>query len=239
MPDSRSVVTCLIVMGLLAPVRASAQALVAGWEGNASKGYVFAMPMFEIPEGNAAAVVLRGGVNYLYYDVPTDATTLRVSSPGAWLGAGLRLRGKRVAATVGPGFEVRRTVRKTSGRLIEREIERGLTAQGDMFAQISPRTVLSFLGSYGVANRYVWVRSGLRQQLSAYSPTRSVSWALLGDATFHGNQDQRVMQAGGGVEFGVRALASSIQFRSGTSRESTAATVRWRPYFGVGLYREF
>jgi len=93
------------------------------------------------------------------------------------------------------------------------------------------------LAGYGQANKYYWVRGGIKQQFSNY--------AQQGDTTFHagiemtkqGNNDLNSSQIGGVFEMAYPRSRASLQFRYGYSQSEYAdGTRNSGAYFGVGSY---
>jgi hypothetical protein len=222
----------------LLPGAAEGQELIAGWEGASGRGYAFLSPVLGVQLSQRHALVIRGAASYLYYEFPEAAGITDVTSPGAAAGLAYRLRGRRATATIGPGFELRRTTRQPSAGTRSRATERGLTAQGDIFFQPTPLTTLSLIASYGHANRYIWTRLGLKRQVTNPRFTEPAALGLGLEVTGQGNRDVRSYQAGAVFALDLVRASASLQLRGGYARLSYAdASKESRAYFGAGFYQ--
>jgi hypothetical protein len=213
--------------------------VVAGWEGSAGRGYTFVAPALTLHRSEQLSWILRGSLSYLYYDFPEAGGVTEVRSPGQSLGLALRYAAPRFTATVGPGYEVRQTRKDlaTGGEIDDNEY--GITLEGNVFIQATPRTVVSLLASYGEANEYYWARGGVKQQVGG-SGADAIAWHLGAELTSQGNEDVESRQLGGVLEAAFLRAQASLQLRAGYSRqENPDASRESDPYFGVGLYRAF
>jgi hypothetical protein len=237
----RSASACaLYVFLLVCAASASAQELVGGWEGERGRGYGFLMPSYSWGVTEEGSFVLRGSGSHLYYGTPEAGGETRVRSPGAALGVAWRWRTPKASFTLGPGYEVLWTTREPAGAPTEKETEHGFTVQGDVFFQATPLTNLNLIASYGHANRYVWVRGGVKRQMTNTDFRGPVSLILGLEGTGQGNSDLRTYQGGGLLELALPRLGGSMQFRAGYSREQFPDDTRnSRPYFGAGFYLGF
>lgn len=230
-------------VGLLvsAPVAAQVKTeFVGGWEGSSSRGYVFASPIFSGSLKGPWLWVARGSASYLYYDFPETGGRTRVRSPGQSVGIGLRYAGPRLTATFVPGYEIRQTSRDNTVTGEAKERERGMTAQGEVFFQATPRINMSGLVSYGKANKYLWSRVGVKRQLTNLDYTGPRSLHVGVEATKQGNDDGDAHQLGGVFEVGFPRSRASLQFRSGFQRITNPdGSEESDPYFGIGFYRGF
>jgi hypothetical protein len=229
-------------LGLLCllPAAGGGQELVAGWEGDLHRGYAFASPVLSAGLGAGHVLVLRGAASYLYYRFPEAAGPTHVRSPGLAAGLAWRLRGRRGSATIGPGFELRTTERRPAGAVRTRNLERGFTAQGDVFLQPTPLTTLIAIASYGHANRYVWARAGAKRQLTNTRFTSALALGLGIEVTAQGNADSRAWQAGALLALDLPRARTSLQLRGGYTRlryPGPGGPGESRPYMGVGFYR--
>jgi hypothetical protein len=216
------------------------QELIAGWEGDGSRGYAFASPVLSVGLGAHHALVLRGAVSYLYYGFPDSGGSTAVRSPGASAALGYRLRAARLSATLGAGYELRRTLRRPSVGPSSRFSEVGLTFQGEVFVQATPLTNVNAIVSYGDANRYLWARTGVKRQLTNTRFRGPVALAIGAEGTVQGNRDAHAYQAGLLVALEFPRARGSLQFRAGYTRlQYPDQTAESKPYFGVGLYRAF
>lgn len=232
--------TLALAFAALCPAPAAAQEIVGGWEGETKRGYGFFSPVFSWKMTDRSFFVLRGSGSYLYYRTPEVGGDTEVRSPGAALGVALRFRTPRVSLTIGPGYETRWTRRELAGGQTVRVTEHGVTAQGDIFFRATPLTNLNLIASYGDANEYVWVRGGLKRQISNKDFSGPVSLIIGVEGTGQGNDELRVYQAGGLFELGLPRTRGSLQFRGGFSRERFPnGTMNSRPYVGVGCYFGF
>ncbi|MBI4421366.1 MAG: cellulose biosynthesis protein BcsS [Gemmatimonadetes bacterium] len=219
---------------------ASGQELIAGWEGDRDRGYAFVNPVLSVRLGAHHALVVRGAASYLYYQFPDLSGPTRVTSPGLAAGVAYRVRGPRVTATIGPGFELRRTERRPMGGARARVTERGMTVQGDVFFQPTPLTSVSVIVSYGHANRYFWSRAGLKRQVTNTRFTGRMAWGLGVEGTAQGNEDARAYQVGALVALELLRARGSVQVRGGYTRLAyPSGTAEARPYAGAGTYWAF
>ncbi|MBI1954897.1 MAG: cellulose biosynthesis protein BcsS [Acidobacteria bacterium] len=225
---------------LLRPPGASAQEIVGGWEGDATRGYAFGMPVFSIGLTERNFLVLRGSGSHLYYTLPEVGGETEVSSPGANAGLAYRLRTPQVTFTLGPGYEMRWTRRRLADSSQVRETERGFNLQGDIFFQATPLTNLNAIVSYGEANEYLWSRAGIKRQVTNTEFQGPASLIFGMEGTAQGNDDIRVYQAGGLFEVAFPRARASLQFRGGYSQEQFPnGQINRRPYYGAGLYWAF
>jgi cellulose biosynthesis protein BcsS len=233
--------TVVAVLGCcLLPGTSRGQELIAGWEGDASRGYAFASPVFSVGVGGHQAIVLRTTGSYLYYSFPDSGGTTDVMSPGASATLGYRLRAGGLSTTLGAGYEVRRTLRRPSVGPSFRVNERGFTVQGELFFQATPLTNLNAIGSYGAANRYVWARAGVKRQVTNTHFQGPMAVAVGVEGTAQGNRDAHAYQAGTLIALEFLRAHGSLQLRAGYTRLQYADhAVESKPYFGVGLYRAF
>lgn len=217
---------------------AAAQDVVAGWEGDDRRGYVFVAPTAAVDVSPSQSLLLRVSASLLYYGSEADGPT-DVTAPGASVGIGYRFRTARVSAAVVGGYEVRR-IRRSSSILQPHAWERGGSASGELFVAATRLTQFSAMAAYGAANRYVWSRAGLKQQITNrdFSGPRAISLGL--EATAQGNRDVTTYQLGTVVEWTWLSAESSLQLRAGYGRsEFPDGREQNRPYLGVGLYRAF
>lgn len=229
-------------VAMLVSAQAAAQVkaeFVTGWEGSSARGYAFATPIFSFTRQGPWAGMVRASASYLYYELPGAGGTVEVRSPGQSVGIGLKYSSPRLSLGFGPGYEVRQKHSRTSTGEV-RERERGLTVQGEMFFQATPRTQFSTLLSYGKANEYFWGRAGLKRQLTNFDSSGPRSLHLGAEVTSQGNDESEADQLGGMFEVAFPRYRASLQIRSGHQRISYAdGSTQSGPYFGVGLYRGF
>jgi hypothetical protein len=216
--------------------RGIAQDIVAGWEGDNTRGYVFIAPTASVDLGSSQAILLRGTGSFLYYGSQADGPT-DVTAPGASAAVGYRVSGSRVNASVLAGFEERRIQRRLSGGRAY-DWEGGPSLSGELFVSASSLTQVSALANYGQANRYSWMRVGVKRQLSntTFTGKRAVSVGV--ELTGQGNRDVTQYQLGGVFELGWLSARSSLQIRTGYAKSIfTDASTEARPYLGIGIYR--
>jgi hypothetical protein len=213
--------------------------VVTGWEGSSSRGYAFVSPVFTAYHSEPISWLVRGSVNYLYYDFPEGAGKTKVRSPGESLGVAFRYSAPGITATIGPGYETRQTRRHLPSGAETKETEHGLLIQGDVFYHATPLTTLSLLGSYSGANDYVWVRAGAKRQMSNFKHEGSTTLHVGAELTGQGNQDSKSVQIGPVVEFAYPRVNASLQFRAGLERVEAGDSRYSRGYFGVGFYKGF
>lgn len=213
--------------------------VVGGWEGSSGRGYTFVQPSVTLHTVDQLSWILRGSLSYLYYDFPDAGGTMtQVRSPGASIGIAMRYAAPGFTVTVGPGYEARQTRRLAAGSETTVQ-ERGLTLDGNVFAQVAPRTMVSLLASYGAANKYHWARAGVKQQISGFGADVT-AWHVGGEATVQGNQDVKSRQLGGVIEAAFARGAGSLQLRAGYShRTNPDGSNKSEPYLGIGAYRAF
>ncbi len=236
----RSLALICLVGGWLLPSAASGQEFIAGWEGEASRGYAFASPVLSMRLGAHDALVVRGAASYLYYRFPDAGGPTDVTSPGIAGGLAYRVRSARLSATVGSGFELRQTLRRPAAGASSRTTERGLTIQGEVFFQATPLTNLNAIVSYDQANRYLWARSGVKRQLTNTRFTGPTALGLGAEITVQGNNDGQAYQAGAVLALDLLRARGSLQVRGGYARlQYPAGPSESRPYVGVGVYRAF
>lgn len=240
---TNAVCRAIACAGLLLSVQFPAWAgteFVGGWEGSSSRGYGFAGPMVSFGARGPWSWVARGSLSYLYYDLQEADGITEVRSPGQAVGVALRYSGPRVNASFGPGYEIRQTTRRSAARGEEKESERGLSAQGDVFFQATPRTNLSAILSYGAANQYFWGRVGAKRQLTNFDYSGPTALHAGIELTLQGNDESDAQQVGGVFEVAFPKSRASLQFRSGRSRiEFPDGAKQSENYFGIGLYRGF
>jgi hypothetical protein len=229
----------------LFPVQGRAQEVEAGWEGGAVSGYAFARPAVRIgPDGRHALILFATG-SYLYYHFPGRGGSTRVTSPGIGGALGYRLSTETVTATLGVGYEVRRTLQRSDNqalaqRFASRFRERGVTLEGDASIEPSPGTELTALVSWTGSDRYRWARAGFSRRLSGSHRDAALALRLGLDGTAQGNADVRELQAGAVFVLELLHTDASLELRSGLSRvRYTGAPAESRPYAGVTVYRAF
>jgi hypothetical protein len=229
MTTKTAVSALTLALGIAASARhASAQDVVAGWEGGDSSGYAFVSPSARIPVTMTQAVLLRATASYLYYNSQADGPT-DVMAPGAAAAAGYRFAGSRVNLAVLGGFERRR---------VEGTWEQGAAGSVELFVASTRLTQISALGTYAQAHRYSWSRVGLKRQFTntAFTGSRTLSAGV--EASAQGNVDVTSYQLGGVLEHAWLRSGMSIQVRGGLSTSRYAAGPdKGRPYIGVGIYR--
>ncbi len=217
--------------------RLTAQELVMGWEGSSARGYGFLSPMMTMHRGEQISWILRAAASYLYYDSRDATGTTEVRSPGESLGIAVRYAGPKLTFTFGPGYEIRQTRRRPAGGVETNENEHGATFQGDILIQAAPFTTVSLLGSYGQANKYYWVRGGIRQQISNLDQQGDTTLRAGIETTRQGNDDLTSSQVGGVFEIAYPGSGASLQLRCGyLRREDADGTRDSGVYFGVGSY---
>ena len=229
-----SVATIVLLSAMHAASEAVAQDIVAGWEGERGRGYVFVAPGFEPIVSGQHRLAIRASASYLYYEYAEADGQAEVRSPGGSVSIGYRLARPRVTLTVAPGIEFRRTARMR-GPVTGRETEVGGTIQSDVFARLSERVRASFITSYGHANQYVWTRGGILYELNGPDSTRSWRAGIGLEATGQGNRDAQVGQLGGVVDFSATRTPISLQVRVGAASSEGDRQL----YLGIGAYRRF
>ena len=208
------------------------QELAAGWEGQSGRGYAFFSPRTDL----GSQVVVGAAASFLYYDFAAETGRVELTSPGVAIAVGYRIRTSRLSGTFSPGFELRRTSRRTGSAMALTRMEAAPTMQADLFGRIGRHTQTSIIASYGHANRYTWVRAGLTYQLSNRAGTRPLSISAGVEATGQGNGDVRTAQVGGVAEFLFVRRQLSLQIRSGISNDRDRGST---PYAGLGMYHRF
>ena len=213
---------------------------MAGWEGDASRGYTFASPATSLKIGAQGAIVLRGTVSYLYYRFPDVSGNTDVTSPGISGGVAYRVRSLRLTATFGSALALRRILRTPAVGVSSRTTESGIAFQGDAFFQATPLNSFSAILSYDQTNHYVWARTGARRQVTNSQFTGPTSLGIGAEITAQGNADGQAYQAGVLLGLDLPRARSSLQLRGGYGRlQYPAAPSESRPYLGVGLYAAF
>ncbi len=227
-------------MSVILTTAANAQEFVAGWEGGPSSGYTFASPIFSIPKDGKHKLVIRPTISYLYYDSRGADGTTKVRSPGFSLQVGYRRQTERLSLTIAPGVEVRRDRRTLpTGEKVEKT-QVGAVIGADAFYQATRFTNLNFIASYGAANRYLFTRAGIKQQVTNKESSKPVSLLVGAEVTGQGNQDIKQYGAGGLFEVAFPKKPMSLQFRAGYNRKVFAdSTSESKPYFGAGIYYRF
>ena len=235
---SAALAVCAAWLSVAVPAVASADELVAGWEGGDSRGYVFASPTMSFAAKDAYSWVLRGTLSYLYYDVTETAGTTHVRSPGEAVAFGLRYSAPNITATIAPGYEIRQTRRHPASGGEENDNESGVVVQGDVFYQATPLVNVSGIVSYSGANDYVWARAGIKRQVTNLGAGNAATMHVGMEVTGQGNRDGHTAQFGGLFEFVYPAFHASLQLRAGYSRlRNPDGSHESMPYFGVGFYR--
>lgn len=215
------------------------QELITGWEGSSSRGYAFVSPVVTIHRSEPFSWIVRGSVNYLYYDFPEGNGKTKVRGPGESLGIAFRYSAPGITATIGPGYETRQTKRRLASGAETKENEDGLLVQGDVYYQATPLTNLSLIGSYSAANDYVWVRAGVKRQVTNFDHQGSTTLHVGAEVTGQGNKDSKSAQIGPVLEIAYPHVKTSLQFRAGLERVEAGDSQNSRAYLGVGLYRAF
>ena len=157
---------CCILAPSLLPRAGRGQELIAGWEGDRLGGYAFASTLVSVGLGSHHALVLVGSGSYLYYSFPDSGGLTEVASPGVSAAVGYRLHTQRMSATLSAAYEVRRTWERPAVLPSTRRTGPGVAAEGELWLQATPLTVVDAIVSYSDANRYLWARSGLQRQLT-------------------------------------------------------------------------
>ncbi len=218
--------------------RAQQADLVAGWEGGASRGYGFVQPSVSVGLAPGLAAFGQATASHLRYDLAEGTGRSRVASPGVGMGAGLRFARPRVTASAGVGYETRWTRRGLADGTEAEERESGALVQGNVFARPAPRTTVSALASYGAANRYVWTRAGVLQQVLAPQRGMLFGVGVGAEVTAQGNDDARGIGAGGVLDLGLRPFGGSLQFRAGYAQTTFSDdSGEGKVYVGFGVYR--
>jgi hypothetical protein len=225
---------------LFAPSPATiGQELITGWEGSSSRGYAFVSPVVTVHRSDQFSWIVRGSLSYLYYDFPEGNGKTKVRSPGESLGIAFRYSAPGITATIGPGYETRQTKRRLASGAETRENEDGVLIQGDVSYQVTPLTNLSLLGSYSGANDYVWVRAGVKRQITNFDHQGSTTLHVGAEVTGQGNKDSKSAQIGPVLEIAYPRVNTSLQLRAGLQRVEAGDSRNSQAYFGAGLYRAF
>jgi hypothetical protein len=215
--------------------------LVAGWEGDATNGYAFVQPVLSFPQrDDGSTFVVRPTAGYLSYESRDVSGVTKVSSPGLSVGLAWRLRAPRLTFTVGPGFEQRWERRDQPDGTEIKNTQSGFTLSADVYFQANPLTSLSLITTYGDANQYRWSRGAIKRQITNQDFASNRSTSLGVEVTEQGNDDVRRDEIGGLLELGFLGARASVQMRGGYSRSHNRdGSAETRPYFGVGIYRQF
>jgi hypothetical protein len=230
----------LVCLSMILTTVGKAQEFVAGWEGSPSSGYTFASPIFSFPNEGKHKLVIRPTISYLYYDSREAGGTTKVRSPGFSLQVGYRRQTERLSLTIAPGIEVRRDRRTlATGEKVEKT-QVGAVIGMDAFYQATRLTNLNFIASYGAANRYLFTRAGVKQQVTNKDFSKPVSLLVGAEVTAQGNRDIKQYGVGGLFEVAFPKKPVSLQFRTGYNRKVFAdSTSESKPYFGAGIYYRF
>jgi hypothetical protein len=230
----------LALLAVLPARSATAQEVVTGWEGSASRGYAFVSPAAPFSTRGQFSWLVRGTLSYLYYDFADQGGRTEVRSPGESVAVSLRYSSPQITGSIGLGYEVRQTRRRLAAGDQTRENETGVVVAGDVFYQATPLVNLSAIASYGDANHYKWARIGAKRQISNFDNRDSRTMHAGVEVTGQGNSDGRSVQVGGLFEIAFPRDHASLQFRTGYSRQNNPDdSHESRPYFGVGYYRAF
>jgi hypothetical protein len=251
--SSRPLLTLIAIAGLsiLLPKIASAQELVAGWEGYGQRGYGMISPSYSfnlnphsgvqgVFNGPSYSFLVRGSASYLYYQTSNTSGITQVTSPGVSWGGALRLQTRRLSLTFGPSYEVRWTQDKLPTAQVTHTLEHGIMAQGDAYFQATPLTNVNGIISYENSNGYLWSRFGVVRQVTNPHFTAPHALSIGAEFTAQGNNQILVYEGGGLFEIAFLREHVSLSFRGGYSRaQYPDNTVQTAPYLGVGLYFDF
>ena len=231
---------CCILAPSLLPRAGRGQELIAGWEGDRLGGYAFASTLVSVGLGSHHALVLVGSGSYLYYSFPDSGGLTEVASPGVSAAVGYRLHTQRMSATLSAAYEVRRTWERPAVLPSTRRTGPGVAAEGELWLQATPLTVVDAIVSYSDANRYLWARSGLQRQLTNTQFQQPVALGVGVEGTVQGDRDVRAYEAGVVIALEFVRTDGSLQVRTGYARlQYSDQTSESKPYFGVALYRAF
>lgn len=217
-------------------------ALIGGFEGDThGTGYGFFGPSYVRPIGDGVAFTARVFGNYLYYEFDNGAGLTKVTSPGVSTAAGVRFGGKNfVTLQAGPSFKSRKTkISGPGGSSEDTDGVFGFSVGGDVYANPAPHTNVQGIVDYGSADKYIWSRLGVKQQITNLTYSGDVSHHVGGEVILQGNDDIRSTQFGGLVEFAHSPSSVSFMVRAGYKRSTFQfGPDKTGPYFGVGFYKQ-
>ncbi len=225
---------------LVAPAAHARGELVAGWEGDATRGYGFVAPALTVLRGSSGELALKAAFSDLRYPADGPDGETRVESPGVALGLEGRRRVGVVQWSVLVGYEGRRTRRQDPTGVVTREDERGLTVGTGAYVALDSSHVGTLYANYGGAQRYVWARAGVLRRLVAPGVDRPVGASIGVEATGQGNDATRAWGLGMVGELGLRDARASLQIHGGwTQFADPGRAPRRGGYLGVSLFRPF
>ncbi len=225
---------------ILLPHVICAQELVTGFEAGPSTAYVFISPVFSLPKSGKNMIIFQPTASFLYYKFQGSGGSTTVNSPGLAFQVGYRRQTKRLSFTIAPGIEVRWDSRKIGTGPEIKKTQTGALVGASVFFQATPLTNLNFISSYGSANRYLFTRGGIKQQITNKKFEKPIALSIGGEITGQGNREVRQYGGGGMFEIGFLRQKTSLQFRAGINRQTFAVgPAESKPYFGAGIYRRF
>jgi hypothetical protein len=191
--------------------------VAAGWEGDATRGYLFLAPAWAFDSSSAGGLVLRAVASRLHYPTVEEGLETQVSSSGGALELSYRFHLGSLAVAAGPGFEVRREVSSNvEGKFPE--WTRGPTLAMDLSLPTDSLTNLILTGSYTHASRFVWVRAGVEEQITNRAGRGPLALSIGLELTGQGNDEIHSYDSGAVLELADANLGVTLRLRGGTSR---------------------
>lgn len=207
-----------------------------GFEGSDTHGYGYLTHITSRRISSTEELHLWQTLSYRYYEFRASGGTGRLTSPGIAAGVGYRWLFPRGNVTVSPGYEFRRTTRRTPGGFESTQNDQGVVLFGGGELRPNEVTQIDAGASWEQVTDWTSVRAAGKRRVTG-GPS-SGTWAGIEGGT-QGNDDLRAHHLGGVIEFrtggtggmAVRAGQSWIEHPSGL-RET-------RPYFSVGYGSRF
>lgn len=225
------------------PRLSSAQVeLLGGWEGDSNdSGYAFTTIGYTHPFTPSIGITTRVTGGFLYYSFREGTGKTKVESPGGNILVGPRLTfpGTSINLLVGPQInQIREETTTASGRREKSEDRVGVTLNGSIWHQFTPRWDSLGIINFDSVNHYTWGRGGLKYRLT--DDKQPLHLSIGPELTLQGNADIFSVQGGGLFEIHYSPAKLSLGLRLGYKHSSfQQAPSRDDLYYGLGFYTQF
>ena len=217
--------TLLLFLGFAA-VPAAGQEWVAGIEATSDTSHTWVTHYTR-----SGPITLWQTVSYLRYVVREGDGVTQIESPGLSTGATYHWTAGTRTASLGAGYEMRWTDRRSPSGESTTETQRGPIAEGELVQRFGQRTSARLAGRWSGANQWRATSLEVRRQISrALRVGPQIIW--------QGTEEIDVLSAGALVETPLGE--SALQLRAGMARiRHPNGPDSTQPYFSAGIVVPF
>jgi len=229
----------VVVSLFLLPAVSGAQSfsfLMGGEADTKSQSYLYTGIVIEVPATQNISYMGRVWFDHLTYKFEKDKDTIKAKAPAFQPALGLKFFGSGWSSTFWAGWEHRNTTIKPFREDVDvRGVSDSLVVQVELDRWTASKTNLGLIASYSTANKYIWARGRVKQELSSYPFGRDMPLRIGIDIVGLGNKDYSAFQIGPLFEIFNIARNASVLIKGGYKNSSVDESF----YGGIELYFGF